>query len=84
MSEPKWTKEQLETIGVEGNALVSASAGSGKTAVMIERIKRLILDGKAEVLEILATTFTTLAATQIKEKLTKAIKSLHFFLRTYG
>lgn len=39
MSSPKWTKEQLEVIGSrECNLLVAAAAGSGKTAVLVERI----------------------------------------------
>ena len=38
-----WTKEQLEVINsVDVNTLVSASAGSGKTAVMLERVTRLV------------------------------------------
>ena len=74
MTETKWTTEQDDAIKVRGNALVSASAGSGKTAVMIERIMQLVINGEAEVSEILATTFTNLAASQIKEKLSKAIK----------
>jgi len=69
-----WTNEQLNAINARGNVLVSASAGSGKTSVMIERIMQIILNGEAEVGEILATTFTHLAAEQIKEKLAKAIK----------
>ena len=69
-----WTKEQEQAILARGNVLVSASAGSGKTSVMIERIMQIILNGEAEVGEILATTFTHLAAEQIKEKLSKAIK----------
>ena len=40
-----WTKEQREAIETRGkNILVSAAAGSGKTAVLVERIKRLILE----------------------------------------
>ena len=56
-----------------GDALVSASAGSGKTFVMISRIIRLILEGKAEVGDILAVTYVKLAASEMKEKLTKAV-----------
>ncbi len=57
----------------EGNILVSASAGSGKTFVMIERLIRLITERKAKVGEILAVTFTELAAGEMKEKLKKAL-----------
>ena len=43
----KWTKEQREVIDSRGsNLLVAAAAGSGKTAVMIERIIQLVIDKK--------------------------------------
>ncbi len=57
----------------QGNVLVSASAGSGKTFVMIERLIRLISEGKAGVKEILAVTFTEMAASEMKEKLKVAL-----------
>lgn len=68
----KFTLEQQAAISAAGRTIVSASAGSGKTTVMIEKIIRLILDG-VEVSEILAVTFTKKAAAQMKEKLRKAI-----------
>ncbi len=73
MSERKPTPEQQAAIQAEGEVLVSASAGSGKTFVMIEKIIRLILDGKAEVGSILAVTFTNLAAAEMKERLRAAL-----------
>ena len=57
----------------EGNLLVSASAGSGKTFVMIERLTRLIIEGKADLDEILCVTFTVSAAKEMKQKLAKKI-----------
>ncbi len=57
----------------EGNVIVSASAGSGKTFVMIERAIRLIEQKKANVNQILAVTFTESAATEMKEKLKSAL-----------
>ena len=46
----KWTKEQLAAINEKnGNILVSAAAGSGKTAVLVERIIKLITDEKEPV-----------------------------------
>lgn len=70
---PELKEEQKEAVfHNEGNILVSASAGSGKTHVMIERALRLIVEGRATVKEILAVTFTELAATEMKEKLKKA------------
>lgn len=66
--------EQLKVINHEnGNILVSASAGSGKTFVMIKRLIRLISEGKAGVNEILAATFTEAAAADMKEKLKTAL-----------
>ena len=66
--------EQLKVINHEkGNILVSASAGSGKTFAMIQRLIRLITEGKASVTEILAVTFTEAAAADMKEKLKKAL-----------
>ena len=53
--------------------IVSASAGSGKTFVMIERLIRLILDKKLSVNELLAVTFTEKAALEMKEKLSSAL-----------
>ena len=67
-----FTQEQLAAIEADGRTIVSASAGSGKTTVMIEKIIRLIQDGK-KVEEILAVTFTKKAAAQMKEKLCKAL-----------
>ncbi len=75
MSEEKktnFTPEQQRAIDATGKTIVSASAGSGKTTVMIEKIIRLIEKGE-KVSEILAVTFTKKAASQMKEKLSKAI-----------
>ncbi len=57
----------------KGNMIVSASAGSGKTFVVIERIIRLVADMGVGVDKILAVTFTKLAANEMKEKLKKAL-----------
>lgn len=68
----RFTEEQQAAIDAQGRVIVSASAGSGKTTVMIEKIIRLIRSGTA-VDKILAVTFTKKAAAQMKEKLSKAI-----------
>ena len=61
----------------KGNLLVSASAGSGKTMVVIQRILRLITESNVSVDRILAVTFTNAAASEMKEKLkTEIIKLL--------
>ncbi len=70
----KETFEQLEVINHDnGNILVSASAGSGKTHTMIERIKRLIIQEEVSVKEILAVTFTEASAADMKEKIRSAL-----------
>ena len=67
---------QSQKLAIEhenGNAIVSASAGAGKTFVVIERIIRLITQNKVDVDGVLAMTFTTLAASEMKEKLKTAL-----------
>lgn len=66
------TEEQNAAIAARGKVIVSASAGSGKTTVMIDRLVGLILGG-ADIRSILAVTFTTKAAAQMKEKLRSAL-----------
>ena len=75
MSERKPTPEQRAAIDAEGRILVSASAGSGKTFVMIEKIISLILSGRAKTSSVLAVTFTNLGAAEMKERLKKALVS---------
>ena len=67
------TPEQRAAIEAEGQVLVSASAGSGKTFVMVEKIISLVLSGRAETSSVLAVTFTNLAAAEMKERLKKAL-----------
>lgn len=62
------TEEQIAVLNSHGKILVSASAGSGKTFVMINKIVNLIASG-VSVDEILALTFTNKAALNMKEKL---------------
>lgn len=69
---PTFTDEQEKAIKAQGKTIVSASAGSGKTTVMIEKIIRMIEKG-FNVNELLAVTFTKKAASQMKEKLSKSI-----------
>ena len=69
-----YNKNQLKVIQSEGGSLVvSASAGSGKTTVMIERLIRLIAGGKCDVKDILCVTFTKKAAGEMRDKLSRAI-----------
>ncbi|MCR4901687.1 MAG: helicase-exonuclease AddAB subunit AddA [Butyrivibrio sp.] len=71
----KFTDEQQAVIDARNcNILVSAAAGSGKTAVLVERIIKLITEGDAiDIDRLLVVTFTKAAATQMKERITQAI-----------
>ena len=69
----QYTPEQQRAIDAKGKTIVSASAGSGKTTVMIEKIIKLLISDKEKVSNILAVTFTKKAASQMKEKLRKAL-----------
>ncbi|HBH0699512.1 TPA: helicase-exonuclease AddAB subunit AddA, partial [Clostridioides difficile] len=76
MSSPKWTKEQLEVIGSrECNLLVAAAAGSGKTAVLVERIIQMITsrENPIDIDKLLVVTFTNAAASEMRERIGDAI-----------
>lgn len=66
---PKFTQSQQNVIDYRGkNLLVSASAGTGKTTVMIERIASLIAEGE-DVSSLVVVTFTNMAAAEMKKRL---------------
>lgn len=68
----KWTDEQQAVLDAANqDVLVAAAAGSGKTAVMVEKILRLVMERKTDIDNILAVTFTKAAASEMKERLTK-------------
>lgn len=70
----KWTKEQQDAIEIRNkNILVSAAAGSGKTAVLVERIKQLILRDRVPLDHMLIVTFSNAAASEMREKIVEAI-----------
>ena len=76
MGSTKWTKEQREVIDHrDGNLLVSAAAGSGKTAVLVERIISMILDTeeKVDIDKLLVVTFTNAAASEMRERIADAV-----------
>lgn len=71
-----WTKEQEEALSVKGrNLLLSAAAGSGKTAVLTERIARLVKDPENHINmnELLVLTFTKAAASEMKARISAAL-----------
>ena len=74
MEKVKWTKEQLQAIKEKNkNILVAAAAGSGKTAVLVERIIQKILADKIDIDKILVVTFTNSAAAEMRERILDAI-----------
>ncbi len=76
MSSPKWTKEQQAVIDSRNsNLLVAAAAGSGKTAVLVERIIQMITDKEnpIDIDKLLVVTFTNAAASEMRERIGDAI-----------
>lgn len=70
-----WTEKQNEAITDRGNdLLVSAAAGSGKTAVLVERIIRLILEDRIPVMNMLVVTFTKAAASEMRERIQMSLR----------
>lgn len=75
----KWTEKQLKAIQTRNrNILVSAAAGSGKTAVLVERIIHMITDETADINvdQLLVVTFTRAAAAEMKERLRERLEEL--------
>lgn len=71
---PNWTKEQEEAIYQKGkNIIVSAGAGSGKTAVLTERVITHLKEG-VSIDRLLILTFTNAAAAEMKDRIRKKIK----------
>ena len=76
---PKFTLDQQKAIDLEGsNILVSAGAGSGKTAVLTERVLRKLNEG-THINELLILTFTNKAALEMKERIRKKLKENKMF-----
>ena len=76
MGATKWTNEQLQAIETRRcNLLVAAAAGSGKTAVLVERIIRIITDEEnpVDIDKLLVVTFTSAAASEMRERIAAAI-----------
>lgn len=72
----KWTDKQLDAINARNTAvIVSAAAGSGKTAVLVERLLRILSDteNKVSADRLVVVTFTNDAAAQMKQRLSEAL-----------
>ncbi|MCC8151792.1 MAG: UvrD-helicase domain-containing protein [Lachnospiraceae bacterium] len=77
-SEVRWTPEQQQVISLRDRSmLVSAAAGSGKTAVLVQRIISMITDPAhpVDVDELLVVTFTNAAAAEMRERVLRAIEA---------
>lgn len=75
MADVKWTAAQRDAIDGGGNILVSAAAGSGKTATLSAKILKLLSDPatKADLSEFLIVTYTTAAAGELREKIGRVL-----------
>lgn len=79
MAERKWTREQQDAINArEGTLLVSAAAGSGKTAVLVQRIIERITDPHTpgSIDRLLVVTFTRAAAQEMRERIAQRLAAL--------
>ena len=77
-----WTREQQQVIDLrKRNILVSAAAGSGKTAVLVERIIKMITEGEhpVDIDRLLVVTFTNAAAAEMRERIGAAIEKASGF-----
>ena len=71
----KFNKEQQYALDARGRVLVSAAAGSGKTAVLVEKVINMICDeiNPVDVDKLLVVTFTNAAAAEMKERISKRL-----------
>lgn len=76
---PQWTTQQNNAINAKNrNILVSAAAGSGKTAVLVERVIKMITDREnaVDIDRLLIVTFTNAAAAEMKFRISKSLKAI--------
>lgn len=83
MKMPKWNTQQLKAIETKNkNILVSASAGSGKTTVLIARLMDLVMKDHVSIDAICAMTFTEAAANEMKKRLATELQSAYQHAQT--
>lgn len=76
MSAVRWTPAQRRALETRGrHLLVSAAAGSGKTAVLVERIVRRVTEEGGDIDRLLVVTFTEAAAAQMRDRIMEAIEA---------
>lgn len=76
---PKWTDAQQSAIDARNsNILVSAAAGSGKTAVLVQRVIKKITDtaNPVDIDKMLIVTFTNAAALEMKSRISRALQEI--------
>ncbi len=73
MAKVTWTKEQQSAIYEKGSNILVAAAGSGKTAVLVERIINKIVNENIDIDKLLVVTFTNAAASEMRERILDAI-----------
>ena len=76
-----WTKEQEQVINLRNrNILVSAAAGSGKTAVLVQRILKKVMDPEhpVDIDRLLIMTFTRAAAGEMRERIANALATMQY------
>lgn len=79
MSQPNWTKEQNQAIDLrKGTLLLAAAAGSGKTAVLVQRVIDILTDpaDPVEPRQLLVVTFTNAAAAQMNQRIAERLQQL--------
>ena len=75
MGKVKYTPAQADAIETRGqDLLISASAGSGKTSVLVERVIKEIAEDGLNVDQLLVITFTRLAASEMKQRIKKRLQ----------
>lgn len=72
-----WTEQQQQAIDRRGkNLLISAAAGSGKTAVLVERIVKLVVEERVSIDNMLIVTFTNAAAGEMKQRIQRRLQEI--------